>query len=148
MVWMREMIRDAGDAIASAGLDLVPCHGSGESSNVMIGPSARIALVDFDCAGLADPFYDIGILLTEACQFEPEMRAGLEIAFGRQDEAMLNRCRLYGAADDLYWGLRGLVMAATSPRRDIEFLKFGEWRLLRCRMFLHETRFEERLRRL
>lgn len=146
--WMRERIRDAGAAIASAGVDRVPCHNSGESSNIMIGPSARIILVDFDCSGLADPFYDIGILLTEACQFEPEMRAGLEAAFGRQDEAALNRCRTYGAADDLYWGIRGLIMAATSPRRGVEFLKYGEWRLLRCRMFLREARFEERLRRL
>ena len=62
--------------------------------------------------------------------------------------ATLARCRLYAVADDLAWGVWGLVMDATSSRCHFEFLKYANWRLLRCRMALRHPGFEERLRTL
>ena len=56
------------------------------------------------------------------------------------------RAILYGAADDLRWGLIAATLAATSPRTSLEFLKFASWRFLRCRMAMRDPRFPERLR--
>ncbi len=141
-------VRQAHGALLAAGRDLRPCHADGLSSNIMIGPGGQVMLVDFDCAGMADPHYDVGVVLNEACQFETEMQPGLELAFGRDDARDLNRCRLHAFADDVFWGLWGLAMAATSPRRGLEFLKYGEWRLLRARMFQQDGAFAARLHRL
>ncbi len=141
-------IRQARDALAAAGQDLRPCHADGLASNVMLGPSGAVMLVDFDCAGMADPHLDVGVLLNETFGSEAEMRPGLDLAFGRDDPRDLNRCRLLAFADDVAWGLWGLAMSATSPRRGLEFLKYGEWRLLRARMMLGDGAFDARLRRL
>ncbi len=138
----------ARDALAAAGQDLRPCHADGLASNIMLGPGGVVMLVDFDCAGMADPHLDVGVLLNETFGSEAEMRPGLDLAFGRDDPRDLNRCRLLAFADDVAWGLWGLAMSATSPRRGLEFLKYGEWRLLRARMMLGDGAFDARLRRL
>jgi hypothetical protein len=71
--------------------------------------------------------------LNEVQDFEDSWRLGIEMQDGRCDEVVLNRCRAYGVADDLLWGLWGLLLSHTSCRKDLAFLKFGEWRLLRAR---------------
>jgi hypothetical protein len=137
-----------GRAIEAAGRDSLPCHNDGQSSNLLLHEDGRVLLADFDCAGQSDPYYDLAVLLNEAHSFEDGWRCGIEMHDGHCDERVLNRCRAYGAADDLLWGLWGLVMSATSLRRDLEFLKYGEWRLLRCRIAFSEPGFLDRLRKL
>ncbi len=141
-------ISQAREALAAGGQDSRPCHADGLASNLMLGPHGVVMLVDFDCAGMSDPHLDVGVLLNEAYGSEAEMRPGLDLAFGRDDPRDLNRCRLLAFADDVAWGLWGLAMAATSPRRELEFLKYGEWRLLRARMMMGDGAFDDRLRRL
>jgi hypothetical protein len=141
-------IATIGTALDAAGRDSAPCHNDGQASNILLGPAGQVLLVDFDCAGQADPHYDLAVILNEAHDFEAGWRAGIEMQEGRCDARVLNRCRAYAVADDLVWGLRALVLSATSPRRDLEFLKYGEWRLLRCRMALREPGFAARLHRL
>ncbi len=135
-------------ALGAAGHDLAACHNDGQASNILLAPDGRVLLADFDCAGQADPHYDLAVLLNEAHDDELGWRSGIEMAEGNCDARVLNRCRAYAVADDLLWGLQGLILSATSPRRDLEFLKYGEWRLLRCRMALREPGFAERLHQL
>ena len=66
----------------------------------------------------------------------------------RANWSSLGRCRAYAAADDLYWGLRALAMDRASPRHGLEFRKYANWRLLRCRMRVGRPDFEETLRTL
>jgi hypothetical protein len=141
-------VQEIGRAIEAAGYDSLPCHNDGQASNILLADDGRVLLADFDCAGQADPYYDLAVLLNEANSFEEGWRLGIEMHDGRCDERLLNRCRAYAAADDLLWGLWGLVASATSPRRHLEFLKYGQWRLLRCRMALREPGFADRLHRL
>lgn len=146
--WMRECVGDIEAAITAAGFDQRPAHADGLASNIMIAPDGAVQLVDFDEARNVDPFYDIGILLNEAFQFDSEMQPALEIFEGHFRQTSLNRCRLYGIADDLLWGMWGTLMDTVSPRGGVEFLKYAQWRLLRCRMSLRNPRFEEMLRTL
>jgi thiamine kinase-like enzyme len=141
-------VAEIGSALAAAGRDEAPCHNDGHASNLLLDPDGKVLLADFDCAGQADPCYDLAVLLNEASSAGVDWRAGVEIDQGRCDQRVLNRCRAYAVADDLLWGLWGLTLSAISPRRDIEFLKYGEWRLLRCRMALREPGFADRLHRL
>lgn len=141
----------AGAAIAASGVDLAFCHNDGIASNVMLRDGAageRVRLVDFDLAGDADPWFDVGALVNEACRFEADRRAAIELYAGRCEERIYNRCRLYGAVDDVMWGLWGIVRAVGSKRPGIEFYKYGTWRLSHARASLAERGFEEWLRRL
>ncbi len=82
----------------------------------------------------ADPHYQLAAFLNEACQFESDMRLGIEIAEGTCRPAVFSRCGPMGRPTDLYWGLRALVWKRFSPRRSLEFRKYASWSLLRCRM--------------
>ena len=146
--WMLDNVRDIGTALAVHPHVPMPCHGDGTASNFMLGSDGAVMLVDFDAAGMAEPLYDLGVLFNEAFQFETEIAAALRSVAPEATEAAFHRCRLHGIADDFFWGMWGAVMAATSARRGVEFLKYGSWRLLRCRLALRDPRFEERLRQV
>ncbi|WP_428487129.1 phosphotransferase family protein [Rhodopila sp.] len=141
-------VTDIRLALRAAGQDSVPGHADGTASNIMVNPNGGVRLVDFDCAGMTDPHYDLGVLLNEACSLETDWHAGIEMAFGHDRPHDFNRCRLHGIADDLLWGLWGLSRHAISARRDLEFFKYGCWRLLRCRMALRRPEHADRLRHL
>lgn len=145
---LKKQIGKIDSAIAASGVDLRPCHGDGVASNIMIGPSNAIQLVDFDMAGNLDPYFDLGSLMVEAAQFDQDARQILEIYEGRVVESHYNRCRLYGIADDFMWALWGFLSFRLSPRRQIEFTKYAEWRLLRCRWHLAHSAFPRWFARL
>ena len=126
-----EKVRQSAQAIAAAGISNTPCHGDGVASNVMISETDAVRLVDFDSAGNHDPYFDLGSLIVEIAQFPDVARSVLEIYEGECREAHLNRCMLYGIADDLKWALWGFISFAKSHRLDVEFVKYAEWRLLR-----------------
>jgi hypothetical protein len=146
--WMLANLGDIRAALLAAGSDLAPCHGDGVASNVMLAPDGGVRLVGFYSAANSDPLHDLGSLFVEAFQFDDEAQAALEIYCGRADARTFNRCRLYGILDDLYWGTWGLYVAHSSARRTVEFFKYGQWRLLRCRMGMNDWRFEEWLRKI
>ncbi|MBY5760234.1 phosphotransferase [Rhizobium leguminosarum] len=135
-------------AIVAAGVDTVPCHADGVSSNVMVGPDDGVRLVDFEWARQADHAYDLGTVLAELLPFDGEALLAIEIATGQPDAGVLARARLYGAADDLMWALWGFINAARSPRKHVEFFKYAEWRLLRARTVIEGPRFETWLKQV
>lgn len=146
--WLVDHARAAAAAITAAGIDTVPAHGDGNASNVLIDEAGGVVLVDYDMAANIDPFEDLGSFLVESHAFDPEARESFEAFHGSFDERLFNRARLYGVADDLRWGLIGAILAKTSSRSDLEFLKYADWRFLRCRLAMRDPRFEERLRRV
>jgi thiamine kinase-like enzyme len=146
--WMLAWMMSIREAISAAGVDLKPAHGDPHSSNVMLGPDGAMRLVDFDMAGDIDPYYQLGVQMNELYQFESQMKPLLEMHDGQFSDKAFSRCRLYAAADDLYWALRSLLQDARSPLKSVEFLKYAGWRFLRCRMLLGHPGFEERVRSL
>lgn len=146
--WLGQCVELIGAAIAAAGSDAAPVHGDGAASNVLRGTGGGLLLVDFDRAGMGDPWLDLAVILNELFQFEEEWQAALELWAGRCHGAEYARVRLYAMADDMYWGLWGLWNAALHRGRGIEFFKYGQWRLLRLRQALSDARFEAWLRRV
>ncbi len=144
--WLLRAIAPIRDALSAAGVDLLPAHGDPHSSNVMIGPEGKLQLVDFDMAADVDPYYQLGVQMNELFQFETEMKPVLEMHDGHVSGKAFNRCRLYAAADDFYWALRSSLLEVRSPRRSVEFLKYAQWRFLRCRMLVARPGFEELIR--
>ncbi|MDR6660201.1 thiamine kinase-like enzyme [Tardiphaga robiniae] len=146
--WMLDWMTAMREAISAAGVAQKPAHGDPHSSNVMLGPGGSVMLVDFDMAADMDPYYQLGVQMNELYQFESQMKPLLEMHDGHFSEKSFSRCRIYAAADDLYWALRSLLQHARSPLRSVEFLKYAGWRFLRCRMLLGNPGFEQRLRSL
>ena len=144
--WLFDNIGDAGQAITAAGYDCRPAHCDGTVSNVLVHDGGDIRLVDYDLACNTDPYEDFGSHFAEAFQFERDAIRCFEAFFGSMDEALFARVMIYGAADDLRWGLIGLLLNAVSDRKNVEFLKYAQWRLLRCRMAVRDLRFEEKVR--
>jgi thiamine kinase-like enzyme len=121
-------------ALHASGIDRRPCHADGVTSNVMLHDDGALQLVDFDEAANTDPAFDLAVTLNEILVADEEWPAAVELADGHFTQALLARYRCYAFADDLRWGLWALRMDATSPRRNIEFMKYAQWRLLRCAM--------------
>ncbi len=138
--------RSIAAAMASSGVDPAPCHLHPVASNLLVRPDGTALLVDWDEAGDADPWWDLGALLQEACTFDDEWHAGAERAVGRADPASVARLRLYGLADDVLWGLWAALLGGTSPRREIEFFKYASWRFMRARRGLADERMGTWLR--
>jgi aminoglycoside phosphotransferase len=145
--WIDDCIDLACDALQASAGQTVPLHGDGVASNVMVGPQGELMLLDFDCGGCGDPWYDVAITLNELYQFELQWREGIVCWAGRCEEADYARCRLYALVNDWYWTLWGLWLGATSRRR-LEFTKLAQWTSLRCRQSIQDARFEGWLRLL
>lgn len=143
-LWLRRAISMA-EALMEGGT-LVPCRNDGSSSNLMIGPEGRVMLVDYDRAGMNDPLYDVGCLLAEVTDHERDMRAGFIAYAGAFDEAGFARARLWSYVDDMLHALWARLMAHRSERKSVEWIKYGEWRLLRLRMALSHPLYEEKIR--
>jgi thiamine kinase-like enzyme len=148
LAWMRGNLVEIEAAMAAAGTEAVPCHLDQPASNVMLGPDGAVLLVDFDSAGMADPWYDLGGFLTEAFQFDEGFHQGIEIYAGATSEALFARAKLWSVVDDFHWALWATWCFATSPRTQIEFFKYASWRFLRARMTMLDWRFETWLRKL
>ncbi len=143
-----EKVRDIGKAIAAAGTDTVPAHGDGVSSNVMISNNKAVRLVDFDSTGNHDPYFDLGSMIVEIAQFPDLARSVLEVYDGECRDAQLNRCMLYGIADDLKWALWGFISFSKSTRSHVEFVKYAEWRLLRALFNVEGPHFDRWMAKL
>jgi thiamine kinase-like enzyme len=135
-------------AFAASGYELRPCHGDGHASNVLLGPDDAVFLVDFDFAANNDPLYDLAATLLDIEPWDDGIEEAIEIYGGAFDRKVANRVKLHMILDDMMWGRLALIAAQSSPRRHVEFLKYGEFRLLRCRYHLRVWPVDEMLRGL
>jgi Phosphotransferase enzyme family len=146
--WMLRLLAPAERRIAAAGCDALPCHGDGNVSNVLFERGGDgLRLVDWDCAATMDPLQDLGVLLQEIRPFDGSAREVFEMYWGSWDESLFDRCRVYGIADCVRWGLLGRYAGTVSPGTQ-EYTKFADWQFLRARAGLGGPRFEDRVRNL
>lgn len=130
----------------ATGVALVPCRNDGSCSNLMIGPDNKVLLIDYDRAGMNDPLYDLGCVMAELTDHEDEMAPVFAAYAGSFDPVGFARARLWSHLDDMLHCLWARLMAHRSERRSVEWIKYGEWRLLRLRLALRHPLFEQRVR--
>ena len=145
---LQENIARIESGFLAAGFDLRSCHGDGIASNVMLSPGGEVRLVDFEWAARNDPHYDLGALLVDIEQWDDGIRAAVEIYAGHCEERVFNRVKLHMILDDFMWASFAIMAAYQSNRRNVEFFKYGAFKLLRCRYHLRVWPVEEMLRRI
>lgn len=144
--WLLDQAASALSALEPERAPAVPCHLGTIASNVMLGPDDALLLVDFDQAGLSEPLHDLGILLTEAFDFEDEWADALAPHYGAQTAQAVHRARLWGLVDDLSWAQWALICHARAQRSEIEYFKYASWRFMRATLTAADWTFERRLR--
>lgn len=142
-----DFVARARVTIKATGVDLVLIHGDANLSNLLLHSDGRVRLVDFDMAGLADPFQQLGCCLMEYYDSEAVAREGFEQWRGYFNEREFQRAMVYAMLDDLRWGLIAQRLSDFSPRRHQEFGKYASWRLWRFETWL-EQNSDARLRTL
>ena len=70
--WLLAELRFAAAAMKEVSGPLVPIHGDGNVSNLLVSDSGEVRLIDWDRATNADPLEDVGSFLVEAFDQEPE----------------------------------------------------------------------------
>lgn len=143
-LWLRRVVAEIEPL--TEGVTLAPCRNDGSASNLLIGAGDRAMLVDYDRGGMNDPLYDVGALMAEITDFPHDARAVLIAYLGRFDEVAFARARLWGTVDDMLHALWSRRLAHVSARRGIEWLKYGEWRLMRLRLAVNDPGFEQLIR--
>ncbi|EJZ12772.1 hypothetical protein MVAC_01780 [Mycolicibacterium vaccae ATCC 25954] len=145
--WMMRQLDMAEKRIMATGFDVVPCHGDGNVSNVLLTDGGDMLLLDWDVAAQMDPLQDIGVMLAEVRSFDGDARAAFEIAWGTFDQSLFDRARVYGVADCVRWGMVG-AYADTARPGTLEYSKFSDWQFVRARAGLGDVHFHDRLRNL
>ncbi|MCW0214320.1 MAG: phosphotransferase [Pseudonocardia sp.] len=146
---MCRRLAPAEGRIAAAGVDLVPCHGDGNVSNVLVTADGLL-LVDWDSAGLMDPLQDLGVLLAElrpSGAGSRDTEEVFELAHGSLDASSFARARVYGIADQLRRAVIGLYADAVRPGT-LDYVKFANWQLVHARAGLRDVRLPELVRAL
>jgi aminoglycoside phosphotransferase (APT) family kinase protein len=142
--WLLRLLEPAERRIEAAGYDPLPCHGDGNVSNVLVERGGtELRLVDWDRAAVMDPLQDLGVLLHEIRPYDTSAREVFEMYWGRWDGALFDRCRVYGIADCLRWGLLGRYAGAVDPGTH-EYTKYADWQFLRARAGLRDPHFNDR----
>lgn len=140
------ILSEAESRIAAAGADMEFRHGDGNVSNVLLRHDDRaLLLVDWDWAGLMDPFQDLGSVLVELADDEDQACELFEIAHGSYDSALFARSLLYGYADLVRQAFIGALTNHLDPGT-FEYSKYSDWQFLRARNLLPTIRTDELLR--
>lgn len=115
----------------------VPCHGDGAASNILLNPKVRPGdvamplLSGWTVSGVMDPLEEAGSVLSEVGPF-CGVPAMLINGLGLPSSA-LPVAQCFGILGDLYWALIGLWRSATTDTPEIDFAKYGLWRLVKAR---------------
>lgn len=146
-VWVNKQYRLAREALEASGIDLAPCMNDNLAGNFMLNDSHDITLVDFEYSSNNDPHYDLALWFCEMV-FPPEVeREMIEEYFGHADEQAVARVNVYKALADVKWSNWAWVQREVS-QLDFDFHKYGAWKHLRARLFMHDPQWEVDLRRV
>lgn len=110
--------------------DTCPCHVDNTASNFMINDKGSIKFIDLDYCSNVDPVSDLGAFASEVCLFKNEINKLIEEYYGFFRQDLSNRCFIYSILDDLRWGLFNYILNNISTRKNIEFMKYANWKFL------------------
>jgi Phosphotransferase enzyme family len=102
--------REACGAVAAEGCgDAISfCHGDPNIRNVLLGPGAKLILIDWEYSGMGDSAYEAADLLHHPNNgpFEPECRRAISAVFRAHGSSWWARFHLYDYLLPLAWSMK------------------------------------------
>ncbi len=135
-------------ALVDARLPLLPCHNDLLNAN-FIDDGERIRIVDWEYAGMGDPFFDLGNFSINH-ELTPDQDAAFLAAYDQTDSAAparLARLTLMRVVSDFREAMWGVLQQAISTL-DVDFVAYAEEHFDRLLRHAAEDRFEQALARV
>ena len=132
-------------ALLEAPLPLLPCHNDLLNAN-FIDDAERIRIVDWEYAGMGDPFFDLGNFSINH-ELTPDEDAALLSAYDQTDApdpARLARVALMRVVSDFREAMWGVLQQAISTL-DVDFVEYADGHFERLLRHAAEPRFERAL---
>lgn len=140
--WMNARYLEARAAIEAGGLDLAPCMNDTLAGNFLLDETGGVMLVDFEYASNNDRAAELALWFCEMC-FPPEVEAeAIEGYYGYVTPALLARVSLFKALVDVKWATWAMVQNRVS-KLDFDFYKYGDWKYMRARHAMRDTRWQD-----
>ncbi len=132
-------------ALIDAPIHLRPCHNDLLNAN-FIDDGDRIRIVDWEYAGMGDPFFDLGNFSINH-ELTADEDAGLVAAYDQADApdpARLARVALMRVVSDFREAMWGVLQQAISTL-DVDFVEYADEHFARLLRHAAEPRFERAL---
>lgn len=127
------------DAFARAPIASRPCHNDLLNANLlMLGD--RVFIVDYEYAGMGDPFFDLGNLSINNGISEDAQIALLELYFGRVTPANAARLALMRVMSDFREAMWGVVQQGISTL-EFDYVDYADRHFTRCLQSAGDDRF-------
>lgn len=107
-----------------------PCHNDLLNANFLVA-DGRVFVVDYEYAGMGDPFFDLGNLSVNNGLSEDAEALLLELYFGRAELAHVARLKLMQIMSDFREAMWGVVQQALSTL-DFDYVSYADRHFLRC----------------
>lgn len=101
-------------ALRAAPEPRVPCHNDLLAAN-LLDDGERLWLIDFEYSGNNEPAFELGNLAQENHLGDEQLIELTRHYYGREDERLVARARLWQIASAYAWTLWGLISARTNP---------------------------------
>jgi len=136
--------RQVEDAFAKHPIADRPCHNDLLSANFMRGRDG-VAIVDFEYAGMGDPFFDLGNLSVNN-EFDDALdHALLERYFGEATPPRVARLKLMRIVSDFREAMWGVIQQGISSL-DIDYVEYANQHFERCLTQVRDGRYDDWLR--
>lgn len=145
------VVPETGEALLAAvaritfGREPVPCHNDLLGANVL-DDGQRLWIVDWDYAGMGDPYFDLANLSVNNGFSEADEEALLAAYWGACTPERLAALRLMRVVSDLREGMWGVLQGVISDL-DFDFAAYADEHLRRGLDAARDPRFEEWLAR-
>ncbi len=116
-----------------------PCHDDLLNANFLRTPD-RVVIVDYEYAGMGDPFFDLGNLSINNGISETAQESLLECYFGRVTPANLARLKLMQVMSDFREAMWGVVQQGISTL-DFDYVDYADRHFARCLATASDERF-------
>ncbi len=118
----------------------VPCHNDLLNANFLVR-DGRVVIVDYEYAGMGDPFFDLGNLSINNGMSEDAQRMLLELYFGDVTPARAARLALMRIMSDFREAMWGVAQQAISTL-DVDYVEYADRHFTRCLQNARDERFE------
>ena len=131
-------------ALLAAPIELRPCHNDLLNAN-FIDDGTRIRIIDWEYAGMGDPFFDLGNFSINHELTDAEDRILLEAYDGRMQPARLARLTLMRVVSDFREAMWGVLQQGVSTL-DVDFVAYAAGSFERLLRNSADARFQRALR--